>query len=35
MELGNTMNNCLCGLFDNECIWLIILAVIVLTCCCH
>ena len=29
------MNNCFCNLFDNNCIWLIIIAIIVLTCCCH
>ncbi|MBQ8738918.1 MAG: hypothetical protein IJZ04_05415 [Clostridia bacterium] len=31
---GITMNNCLCGLFDNEVLWLIIIAIIVLNCCC-
>lgn len=29
------MNNCLCNLFDNNCIWLIIIAILVLSCCCH
>lgn len=29
------MNNCLCNLFDNNCVWLIIIAILVLSCCCH
>jgi hypothetical protein len=29
------MNNCFCNLFDNNCIWLIIIAIVILTCCCH
>ena len=31
------MNNCLCNLFDdNNCIWIIIIALIILFCCgCH
>jgi len=28
------MNNCFCNLFDNNCIWLIIIAILLLTCCC-
>ncbi len=27
--------NCLCDIFENETLWLIILAVIVLSCCCN
>lgn len=27
--------NCLCEIFENETLWLIILAVIVLSCCCN
>lgn len=27
------MNNCLCNLLDNNCIWLIILALIFFSCC--
>jgi hypothetical protein len=29
------MNNCFCNLFDNNCIWLIIIAIVIITCCCH
>ncbi len=28
------MNNCFCNLFDNNCIWLIIIAILLITCCC-
>ena len=28
-------NNCLCGLFDNEWIWILIIALLVISCCCH
>ncbi len=28
------MNNCLCNLFDDNWIWLIILALILIFCCC-
>lgn len=28
------MNNCLCNLFDNSTIWLIIIALILIFCCC-
>ena len=27
------MNNCLCNIFDNNCIWIIIIAILLLTCC--
>lgn len=27
------MNNCLCNLFDNNWVWLIILAIILFSCC--
>ena len=27
------MNNCLCNLFDNNYLWLIIIAIILLSCC--
>ncbi len=29
------MNNCLCNLFDDNWIWLIIIAIILISCCCH
>ncbi len=29
------MNNCLCNLFDNNYLWLIIIAIILISCCCH
>ena len=29
------MNNCFCNLFDNNCIWIIIIAIILLSCCGH
>jgi len=28
------MNNCLCNLFDDNAIWIIIIALLILTCCC-
>ena len=28
------MNNCLCHLFDDNCTWIIIVALIILFCCC-
>ena len=28
-------NNCLCNLFDDNWIWLIIIAIILISCCCH
>ncbi len=28
------MNNCLCNLFDNSNVWLIIIALILIFCCC-
>jgi hypothetical protein len=28
-------NNCFCQLFDNNWVWLIILAIILLCCCCN
>ena len=28
------MNNCLCNLFDNSTLWLIIIAIILFSCCC-
>ena len=30
------MNNCFCNLFDNNgnCIWIIIIALLILSCCC-
>ena len=31
----NMNTNCLCGLFDNCWIWLIIIAIILLSCCCN
>lgn len=27
--------NCLCNLFDDNWIWLIIIAIILISCCCH
>ena len=27
--------NCFCNLFDNNCIWLIIIALIFFSCCCN
>ena len=27
------MNNCLCNLFDDNCIWIIIIALILIFCC--
>ena len=29
------MNNCLCNLFSDNWIWLIIIAIILLSCCCN
>lgn len=29
------MNNCFCNLFDDNWVWLIILAIILISCCCH
>lgn len=29
------MNNCLCNLFTDNWVWLIIIAVILLSCCCN
>lgn len=31
----NMNGNCLCNLFDDNWVWLIILAIILITCCCH
>ena len=28
-------NNCLCGIFDNNWIWLLIIALLIISCCCH
>lgn len=28
------MNNCLCNLFDDNWIWIIIIALILISCCC-
>ena len=28
------MNNCLCNLFDDNAIWIIIIALLILFCCC-
>ncbi len=28
------MNNCFCNLFDDNTIWIIIIALLILTCCC-
>ncbi len=27
------MNNCMCNIFDNQCIWLIIIALLIIFCC--
>ncbi len=27
------MNNCLCNLFDDKCVWLIIIALLIIFCC--
>ncbi len=29
------MNNCFCNLFDDNTIWIIIIALLILTCCCN
>ena len=29
------MNNCLCNLFNDNWVWLIIIAIILLSCCCN
>ena len=29
-----TMNNCLCNVFDNNWIWILIIALILISCCC-
>lgn len=29
------MNNCFCNLFDNNWLWLIIIAIILISCCCN
>jgi hypothetical protein len=29
------MNNCLCNLFDDNWIWLIIIAILLISCCCN
>ena len=29
------MNTCFCNLFDDNWVWLIILAIILISCCCH
>ncbi len=28
------MNNCLCNVFDNNWIWILIIALILISCCC-
>ncbi len=28
------MNNCFCNLFDDNTVWIIIIALLILTCCC-
>ena len=28
------MNNCFCNLFDDNAIWIIIIALLILSCCC-
>ena len=27
-------NNCICGVFDNNWIWILIIALLVISCCC-
>lgn len=27
------MNNCLCNIFDDKCVWLIIIALLIIFCC--
>ncbi len=29
------MNNCFCNLFDDSTVWIIIIALLILTCCCN
>lgn len=29
------MNNCFCNLFDDNWIWLIIIAILLISCCCN
>ncbi len=29
------MNNCFCNLFDDNTVWIIIIALLILTCCCN
>lgn len=28
-------NNCLCHIFDDNCTWIIILAIVIVFCCCN
>jgi hypothetical protein len=32
---GKIMNNCICNLFDDNWIWLIIIAILLISCCCN
>ena len=33
LKEDSRMNNCLCNLFDDNCIWIIIIALILIFCC--